>query len=446
MTSEAESPAGGRAARAGPEGGRRTTEGPLSALRPGPFRRLLATLGLSSLGDWLGLLATTALAARLGADLAGGAYAIGGVLVLRLLPAVLFGPVAGVLADRFDRRRCMVVTDLVRCVLFASIPLVGTLEWLLVASFLVELASLLWIPSKEASVPNLVPASRLESANSLSLVATYGTAPLAAVVFAASVPLSTGAGLDPAALALLANAATFAVAAAVVATLPDLGGRGANPEQTLRTSALAGTRAALSDGLAHARRTPLVRAVVVGLSGAFVAAGTIIAVGRLYARDLGAGDAGYGLLFGALFTGLAVGLGLGSRLLPSLGRHRLAGVCVTVAGACVVLVALAPGLAWAVAAVGAVGLFAGAGYVVAFTLLGLETDDAVRGRTFALVQVVTRVVLLAATAVVPFVVGALVQAGVDGVTLSLAVSGAVAVAAGLVALRLLRDAGAGAHG
>ena len=143
------------------------------------------------------------------------------------------------------------------------------------------------------------------------------------------------------------------------------------------------------------------------------------------------------MLFGALFTGLAAGLALGSRVLPGLGRHRLAGVAVLVAGSCVVLVALAPTLALAVLAVASVGLFAGAGYVTALTLVGLETDDEVRGRTFALVQVVTRAVLLLATAVAPFAVGALSQAGVDGVRLGLAASGGVAVLSGVVALRLL---------
>ena len=106
------------------------------------------------------------------------------MLVFRLLPAVLLGPLAGAFADRFDRRRTMVVCDVARFALFVSIPLSHSLIYLLVASFLIESLSLFWIPAKEASVPNLVPRDQLESANQLSLVATYGTAPLAAAVFA----------------------------------------------------------------------------------------------------------------------------------------------------------------------------------------------------------------------------------------------------------------------
>src|SRR5206468_11331065 len=80
-----------------------------AVLRIVPFRRLwLALLG-ASFGDWLGLLATAALAK----NLASGSYsaenfAIAGVFILRLLPAVLLGPLAGAVADRLDRRWTLV--------------------------------------------------------------------------------------------------------------------------------------------------------------------------------------------------------------------------------------------------------------------------------------------------------------------------------------------------
>ncbi|MDQ1602481.1 MAG: dTMP kinase, partial [Actinomycetota bacterium] len=153
-------------------------------LRVRPFRRLWTALTLSSFGDWLGLLALTALAARLAhGGYAGANIAVAGVFILRLAPAIVVGPLGGVIADRLDRRFTMVVCDVVRFGLFVSIPLVGTLWWLLVATFLIEAASLVWIPSKEATLPNLVPRERLESANQLSLFTTYGSAPLAAAVF-----------------------------------------------------------------------------------------------------------------------------------------------------------------------------------------------------------------------------------------------------------------------
>ena len=128
---------GGAAAQVEPDHGVR------AVLAIKPFRQLWWCLGLSSLGDWLGLLATTALAVSLSGgtaegggleDYAAANLAVAGVLVLRLAPAIVFGPLAGVVADRWDRKTTMVVGDVLRGLLFITIPLVGELWWLLVAT------------------------------------------------------------------------------------------------------------------------------------------------------------------------------------------------------------------------------------------------------------------------------------------------------------------------
>src|SRR5206468_1310998 len=146
------------------------------------FRRLALALVLSSFGEWLAFLATTALASQLVEGFGPKSFAVGGVLAFRLLPSVVLAPFVGVLADRIDRRMTMVVSDLLRFGLFLSMPLADSLVWLLIATALVEVLSLVWIPAKEASVPHLAK-DRLESANQISLFATYGTAPLAALLF-----------------------------------------------------------------------------------------------------------------------------------------------------------------------------------------------------------------------------------------------------------------------
>src|SRR5205823_12640375 len=89
-------------------------------LRIRPFRRLWLVLGLSSLGDWLGLLATSTFAADHVSGSAAKGAAFGSVIAVRLLPALVLGPLAGVFADRWDRRYTMVVCDVIRFVLFAS--------------------------------------------------------------------------------------------------------------------------------------------------------------------------------------------------------------------------------------------------------------------------------------------------------------------------------------
>ena len=127
-----------------------------------PFRRLWQALTISAFGDWLGLLASTALAQKLaGEDYAKANFAIAGVFIVRLIPAVILGPLAGVLADRLDRKTLMVISDLMRFGLYLSIPIVGNYFWLYTATLLAETATLFWSPAKEATVPNLVPKNKL---------------------------------------------------------------------------------------------------------------------------------------------------------------------------------------------------------------------------------------------------------------------------------------------
>jgi len=156
-----------------------------SVLSIKPFRRLWIALSLSSLGDWLSILALVALAPSVthGSNLA-KTSSISGVWVVTLLPALLLGPIAGAVADRLDRRVTMVVGDVIRGLLFISIPLFPNLTWIFVAKFLAGIASQFWNPAAAATVPNLVPRDKLEKANQLSQLMTYGTAPLAAGLFA----------------------------------------------------------------------------------------------------------------------------------------------------------------------------------------------------------------------------------------------------------------------
>ncbi len=426
-----------------------------AVLRIAPFRRLWVALSLSSLGDWLGLLATTALAAQLADGFSAQNYAIGGVLFVRLLPAILLGPLAGAFADRFSRRWTMVLADLVRFALYVSIPLVGSLTWLIVASFLIEAVSLFWIPAKEASVPNLVPPERLEAANQLSLLTTYGSAPVAALVFfllsglngvlATGFPFFRTNSVD---LALYFNALTFLISAGTIARLDGLGRRA--PDGAGGHAAAPGLFRSIVDGWKFVGRTPLVRGLVTGLLGAFAAGGAVIALGRSYVAKppLEGGNAAYGVLFGAIFVGLALGMFLGPRLLHDFSRPRLAGVSMVGAGMSLCVVAILPSFFLALVFTVLLGAFAGVAWVVGYTLLGREVDDAVRGRTFAFVQSVVRVDLLVVLAVAPLAAGLIgehsvqvrtVEVPLDGVMVVLFVGGLLAVATGVVAYRQMDD-------
>nr|WP_101830694.1 dTMP kinase [Frankia canadensis] len=423
----------------------------VAVLRIPEFRRMWIQLSLSSLGDWMGLLATTALVTQLQESFSGQAYAIGSLLIVRLMPALILGPLAGALADRLDRRLTMVVTDVIRFGLFVSIPIIGTLEWLLIASFLVEAVTLVWAPAKDASVPHLVPRERLAAANTLSLIMTYGTAPLAAAIFTLLATISRALGpsvsffrdssVD---LALYFNAATFLGSAIVIWGLRGIG-RAARPESGPEPGFLA----SITEGWRYVGQDRLVRGLVVGILGGFAGAGCVIALGRLYVEILGGGDSAYGVLFGAVFIGLAAGMAAGPKLLGDYSRTRLFGVCVTAAGVTLVVVAVIPNLVIACILVVAVGAFAGVAWVTGYTLLQAEVSDELRGRTFALVQSLVRIDLLVVLAAAPGLVGLIGSHGVhlwgditvraDGVTVVLLCGGLLAVAVGLFAYRQMDE-------
>ena len=421
-----------------------------AVLRVRDFRRLWYSTTLSSFGDWLGLLAITAMATSLFDDFAAQNFALGGVLLLRLLPAMVLGPLAGAFADRFDRRKIMVVTHVVRFVLFASIPVVGNLGWLLVAQFLIEAVGLFFMPAKDAAVPNMVRKDQIEPANQLSLVTTYGLTPVAAaLVFSALAALDRGLrgavpGLDGIDVALYLNSVTYVIGAVIIWRLPSISGRGGAVPATDGETFLASLRS----GFAFAGHTPLVRGLVVGIAGAFVAAGAVIATAQAFAASLGAGSAAYGLLFGAVFVGLGLGIAVGPSVARDLPRQRMFGVAIVGAGVSVLLLVWSIALWMALVLVVAMGFFAGIAYLAGFTLLGTEIEDSVRGRTFALVQSLVRAALILSLAVTPFAVGLFGRRTVDlgvgsltvtGERVALLVAGVMAVGVGVLAYRQMDD-------
>ncbi|MGY1855117.1 dTMP kinase [Modestobacter sp. SYSU DS0290] len=419
-----------------------------AVLRVRDFRKLWMSTALSSFGDWLGLLAISSTAYSL-LDGYAANFAVGGVLAFRLLPAIVLGPLAGAFADRFDRRKTMVVSDVLRFGLFASIPLVGDLVWLFIAQFLIEAISLFWIPAKDAAVPNMVRKDQLEAANQLSLVTTYGLTPVLAGVVMAVLTAAGGLselipGVDEADLALYLNALTFLVAAVVIWNLPSISGRRAEGTQVTGDGFLR----SLKEGFSFAGHTPLVRGLVVGITGAFVAAGVVIATAQAFVMSMGGGTAAYGLLFGAVFVGLGLGIAVGPSVARDLPRERLFGIMIVGAGIAVALLASTFTLWLALFLVVLMGFFAGIAYLAGFTLLGTEVEDAIRGRTFALVQSLVRAALILSLAVAPFGVGFIarhtvslgpVALTVTGERLMLLLAGLLAVGVGLVAYRQMDD-------
>ena len=414
------------------------------------FRRLWQSMAFSSLGDWLGLLATTAMAQKLSqGNYSTANFAIAGVFIARLLPAVFLGPIAGVIADRFDRRKLMVIADILRGLLYVSIALFQNYYWLYAATILVECITLFWSPAKEASVPNLVPKEKLESANQVSLLAAYGTAPIAAGLFSllalitgaltAIFPFLNGNTTD---VALYINAISFFYTAWIVFGMEEI------PKGAASSKGNDNIAKSLLEGWRSVSQSKIVRGLIVGMVGAFMAAGAVIGLARTFVSDLGGGDAAYGVLFGSVFTGLAAGIAFGPRILSQFSRRRLFGASLATAGFFLVGLALINNLVIAILITLILGAFSGISWVTGFTMLGMEVENEVRGRTFAFVQSLIRVVLVAVLAIAPLIAAAVgqhtyrfenTQVQYNGAAITILIAGILAGLIGIVSYRQMRD-------
>ena len=422
---------------------------PPHVLADRPFRRLWTATSICSLGDWLNLMALTALAGHLtqGSGYRIQGLAIGGAFAAWLLPIVLLGPLGGALADRFDRRMTMVSANFARFVLILSIAIVGVYEWLIIAAFLAACANLLWVSARDATMPNLLPADRLEEGRRVGLLATYGAAPVAALVFAVLsviidmvtrvVPAFT---VGPAVLALFLGALAYWAPAISIFTLQDL----TKAREPISTPSMVRQ---VTRGWRSADRT--VRRFVIGMLTAVAAGGAVIGVAAMYVSALGGGDAGYGMLFGAVFAGVALGVFFGGRLLRELSRRRLFGLSIVCVGVLLAGAGLIHNLVIVVVLTVALGGCAGVAWIAGYALIGLEGGDALRGRVFTFLHALAGVILpvvivLAAMVAGLFGVHVLGLAGgmtyrFDGAGLVLVVVALIVIAVGAMTLRRMDD-------
>ena len=374
------------------------------------FFRLWLAQVVSATGDWLGLLAISILAIRVGSGSEGAALSL--VLVARIAPGFFFGPIAGVLVDRWDRKKVMVRCDLGRAAVMIALPFVDTILGLVIASLILEALTMLWSPAKEASVPNLVPERYLTTANSLSMIAAYGTFPIGAGLMALFGRLSTalfsaewadGFRLHEEGLAFYANALTFLIAAGLIFSL-DLPHRlkRSKTEKIAFKERLAEPINDLREGWNFIFVNPVARTVNMGLATALIGGGMLVPLGAIYATEvLNAGDGGFGFLITALGLGMAVGVGMISWVQRHLSKTKIFTWSLVAAGTFLIVSASTSQIHFSGTMTFCIGICAGSVYVLGFTLLHENVADELRGRIFSTFYLLTRMCVLLALVVGP---------------------------------------------
>ena len=426
------------------------------------FFRLWLAQAITSLGDWLGFLAIVVLATRIGAG-SGGA-AVGVVMAARIVPGFFFAAGAGVLIDRMDRKQVMVVTMVARACVVALLPFVDTVVGLVFASLVLEVGTLFFTPAKEASVPHLVPAGSLATANSLSLAAAYGTFPIASLLFLLLAKVAEWLGqfdildtlrVSQESVAFYVEVACFVIAAVMISRLP-ISREHMRRHESDESIDLGQVFTEIKEGWSFIFLNPVVRSVNIGLATGLIGGGMVVPLGAVFATEvLDAGPAGFGVFITAMGIGVAIGVIAISIMQRRIPKERVFSLCVILAGVSLFAAASMSTFALAALFVGLMGLCAGAVYVLGFTLLHENVEDELRGRVFAGLYTLVRLCVLLAFAAGPFLAGALdslseslvggeVEVGgvvlqVPGVRLTLWFAGTIMIVAGILAAISLRS-------
>jgi MFS family permease len=379
------------------------------------LRRLLTALAVSQLGDWLYNLALLAFVYDRTHSVTWTAV----TTAARALPIVLCGPFGGVLADRYDRRRLMIASDVIRAltmVLLAVVAAAGlpVLFAPLLAAVATAAASV-YPPSVAATLPRLVDDRDLPVANAARSV--IQSASIVAGPVAGALLLLLGSP----AMAFAINAATFVVSAVVLLGLP--AGRLFTP--AARGDQATGVMGELRAGVVALRNNGFAAHLVGADIVCSVVYGAQTVLLLLLGQRLGYGDAGYGYLLAACGVGGLVGAGLAPRLSAvRYPRYAVGGVLFTVAAAAAIL-AVVPWLAGALVLAVAVGTGSVVVEVITDTTLARSLDENVLARAYGLAY---------PASIAGIVVGSLVAAPlVTAFGLSWALVAAGAIAAGYAA-------------
>jgi MFS family permease len=362
----------------------------LTLLRENPaFSRLYAAQLTSFAGEWFATVALLGLAL----ELSGSAAVAALVLVLQTGGFAAAAPIAGIVADRLDRRRLLVTANLARVPLALGLLLAREPETLWIAfACVIGLAMLaaFFEPTSTAALPNLVDPRRLPEANVL-IGSAWGT--MLAVGAAVGGVVAATLGRDA---AFIINGFTFAASALLIYGIRrplqqprELGIDGAHPHVI----------EALRDAVAFARSRRLVTAFLLSKTTFGVGTGVVALLAVFGSSVFGGGDAGIGALFAARGLGALVGPFAGRALFGTDDRGLLLGIGGSLVVLCVsyAVFPLAPTIWVAAALVFLAHLGGGAQWMLSTLGLQRATPDHIRGRLFSFDYGLVTLVITAST-------------------------------------------------
>ncbi len=354
-------------------------------------------------------------------------WAISFVLLADLLPAMLFGPLLGAVADRWSRRGCLILADTLRAAAFAGIAVVHGFEATIFFALLAGVGTGLFTPAALASLPSLATPRYLSSATSL-----YGA--ITDLGYTAGPALAAGMLLLGGAEGIMVlNAVTFAISAVLLTRI--------SFREHVRVAAPGSVvkrwRSALIDdalaGLSASFGTRPIRIVLLASTAGLLCAGVFnVAELPFVTQELGASGVGFSLLVALFGAGIVAGSLIGTRggELPALKRRYLTGLLLMA----VSLVGIGLAYVFGTALVAFVGAGFGNGVMLVHERLLLQktVPDQLLGRVFGTKDALTAWAFAIAFLVAPLLIDLL------GIRTLVLAAGGTALLAWLVPALALR--------
>ena len=301
------------------------------------------------------------------------------MLIVEFLPTIVVGLLLGPLLDRLERRSLMIAADAVRVGVFVALPFAPNAATVVGLAAVAGLATGFFRPAVYAGIPNLVPDEELPRANALLLGIenlSWAVGPLVGGVLTAAAGPSA---------AYTINAVSFLVSIALVVQIP---ARLLQSERALSR----GHWRDLRDGFSVTLGSPSMRAVLVAWGIAMLATGAAnVAEIFLAKHTFSAGDLGYGLLYGAMGTGLVLGTFFSARVLARSGVARTYGASLAVMAMGYMGSAGSPNIWVAAGCTLVAGVGNGTAIACNALLVQRGTFDLMRGRALTFVMSLTYV-------------------------------------------------------
>jgi MFS family permease len=343
------------------------------------FRQLWLGQVVSQMGDWFDTIALYTIILKL----TGSGRDVGLLLVARFVPSFFFGAISGVIADRFSRKRIMIVSDILRAVVVLGFLFVRRADqlWIIYVLTVFQLGlSTFFEPAKTAAIPSIVEDRELVAANAIASVTWSVMLTLGAAIGG----FITGVfGTD---VAFILDALTYLLSAALIASIR-LPKRKKRERQKLSLGRLLGITETI-DGIKYVKDRPRVLAALLvkpawGLGGGIL---TLLAVFGERIFPVGKDAAGgIGVLFAARGIGTAVGPIVARRISGEGNRRMQAsiGIAFLIGGLFYMAFGSATSFIFALIVLGIAHCGGSILWVFSTVLLQRAVVDNFRGRVFA---------------------------------------------------------------